>query len=211
MRGGDDLLRLPVRTDRHSARKKIRSYDVALPPARSDAFSVDGGLRVTQHFPRVLARHRFALLVTAVAGPAAGPSFGAGSASAQNAAAPITRHVESNDPRPSANSILAYAIADDGSLAPIDGSPFATGGTGFQDLSFALGPFDNDQQLVLSPDGRSVYAVNAGSNTVAAFHALPDGTLSPLLGWPTGESSLVLSFKKEQVFNVCPVSHPRSG
>ena len=144
---------------------------------------------MTQHFHRVRAGHRFALLATAVASLATGPSFGADNASVQNVAAPITRHVvyvESNDPQPGANSILAYGIAEDGSLLPIAGSPFATGGTGFRDPSFALGPFDNDQQLVLSRNANTIFAVNAGSDTVAALHASPDGTLSPLLGWPTG-------------------------
>lgn len=137
---------------------------------------------------RIRARNGLALVSAAVAGLAASPSLGAADgAGGQPAAAPITRHVlyvESNDPRPSANGIFAYGIAADGSLAPIDGSPFATGGTGFRDPSFALGPFDNDQQMVLSLDRNTLFAVNPGSNTLSAMHASPDGRLSPMLGWP---------------------------
>lgn len=124
---------------------------------------------------------------------------------AANAASPITRHVvyvESNDPRPNSNGILAYGIAEDGSLKPLGGSPFATGGTGFVDPSFALGPFDNDQQLVLSRNQDTLFAVNSGSNTLSAFHVSPDGRLSTLLGWPTrsgGSTPVSIGRKGDQL------------
>ena len=40
---------------------------------------------------------------------------------------------------------------------------FLSKGTGFFDPSYGLGPFDNDQNLIVSPDGKALYAVNAGS------------------------------------------------
>jgi DNA-binding beta-propeller fold protein YncE len=123
---------------------------------------------------------RSLLVSTALIGVSAGRTLAADT--------PITRHVvyvESNDTRPNSNGILAYGIADDGSLTPIKGSPFATGGTGFMDPSFSLGPFDNDQQLVLNGRQDTLFAVNPGSNSLSAMHVSPNGRLSPMLGWPT--------------------------
>ncbi len=96
-----------------------------------------------------------------------------------------TVYVESNSTKKNQNSVLAYGISDDGSLHQLRGSPFHTDGTGYYDPSFALGPFDNDQQLTLGQDGQTLYAVNAGSNSITALHIARDGGLSGLLGWPT--------------------------
>ena len=134
---------------------------------------------------RIRTSCRLALVSATIMGLTAIRSFGD---EPTDRTLPITRHtvyVESNDPRTNANGILAYGIADDGSLRPIAGSPFATGGTGFIDPSFALGPFDNDQQMALSRNQDTLFAVNPGSNTLAAFHVSPNGSLSNLLGWPT--------------------------
>lgn len=148
---------------------------------------------MTMRNHRVRTHCRLALVSATLMSLAATRSFGA---EQTDAARPITRHVlyvESNDSHANANGILAYAIAGDGSLRAIAGSPFATGGTGFVDPSFALGPFDNDQQLVLSRSLDTLFAVNPGSNTVAAFHVAPNGSLSNQLGWPirTGGSTPV--------------------
>ena len=142
---------------------------------------------------------RLSMISTALVG------FATSHALAAELATPITQHavyVETNDPRPNSNGILAYAIANDGSLRPIKGSPFATGGTGFVDPSFALGPFDNDQQLVLSRNESTLFAVNSGSNTLTAFHVAPDGRLSNLLGWPTrsgGSTPISIGRKGDQL------------
>jgi len=82
----------------------------------------------------------------------------------------------------SGNAILAYEIKADGSLLPVAGSPFATGGDGFFDSSFKLGPFDVDQEMALA--NNVLYAVNAGSNTISAFTIAEDGALSALSGQP---------------------------
>ena len=82
----------------------------------------------------------------------------------------------------SGNAILAYDIHGDGSLHALPGSPFPTGGTGFFDPSFVLGPFDVDQELALDND--VLYAVNGGSNTISALRVAGDGSLSPLPGQP---------------------------
>jgi 6-phosphogluconolactonase (cycloisomerase 2 family) len=92
--------------------------------------------------------------------------------------------VESNISAPASNSILAYSIADDGSLNPLPGSPFLTDGTGFYDSSFKLGPFDNDQNIILDRDRDILWAVNGGSNTITAFRLGKNGKPTLLPGSP---------------------------
>ena len=82
----------------------------------------------------------------------------------------------------SGNAILAYDIQGDGSLHALPGSPFQTGGRGFFDPSYALGPFDVDQEMALNDD--VLYAVNSGSNSISAFRIGYDGTLHPVAGQP---------------------------
>ena len=55
----------------------------------------------------------------------------------------------SNDP--AGNAILAYNRDAQGKLTPLPGSPFPTGGLGVSP-SFALGPFDSDQEIILNAD-----------------------------------------------------------
>jgi len=93
-------------------------------------------------------------------------------------------YVESNVTQAGQNSILAYRIDPDGSLRPLIGSPFLTGGTGYYDSSFKLGPFDNDQNVILNGARSILYAVNGGSNTIAALRLDRDGRPTPLPGSP---------------------------
>ena len=90
-------------------------------------------------------------------------------------------YVESNDP--GGNAILAYRRHADGSVAPLPGSPFATGGLG---LSFGtdLGPFDSDGAIVADRARRLLFAVNGGSDSIAVFRIAADGALSPVAGSP---------------------------
>ena len=100
-------------------------------------------------------------------------------------------YVESNIT--SANSILAYTRGKNGTLTPLPGSPFSTHGKGVIDPSLKLGPFDADQLIVANPQRTLLFAVNPGSNTVAAFHIRPDGTLYDVEGspFPSGGSNPV--------------------
>ena len=93
-------------------------------------------------------------------------------------------YLETNDFHDNANAILAYRQKADGSLAPLPGSPFLTGGAGLANPKQVLGPDDNDDAVVISPDGRFLLAVNGGSNTVAVFGINPDGTLVAVPGSP---------------------------
>ena len=71
------------------------------------------------------------------------------------------------------NSILAFK--NDGSGKPTFVGSTAAGGIGVFDKTFALGPFDSDQNLITNPEGTLLFAVNSGSNSVAVFHITPDG------------------------------------
>ncbi len=90
-------------------------------------------------------------------------------------------YVESNNPNPGQNAVLAYrADPATGGLTPLAESRFLTGGTGQRNAAEALGPDDSDKEVVASPDGRFLFAVNQGSNTISTFDVEPDGSLSLL-------------------------------
>ena len=93
-------------------------------------------------------------------------------------------YVETNDITPNANAILAYSRNADGSLSPLAGSPFATGGTGVGNPAQGLGPDDSDDELIANADHTLLFAVNAGSDTIAVFHIASDGSLSAVSGSP---------------------------
>ena len=99
-------------------------------------------------------------------------------------------YVESNDP--AGNAIFAFSRAGDGSLTPLAGSPFPAGGLGITP-TFALGPFDSDQEVIVNPAGTMLFAVNGGSDTIAVFGINNDGTLTPVEGspFPSGGSNPV--------------------
>src|SRR5579862_2260715 len=71
------------------------------------------------------------------------------------------------------NSILTFK--NDGSGSPTFLGSTPAGGIGAFDATFALGPFDSDQNLIVSPDGTLLFAVNSGSNSVAVFRITSDG------------------------------------
>jgi 6-phosphogluconolactonase (cycloisomerase 2 family) len=101
-----------------------------------------------------------------------------------------TVYVESNDPN--GNAIFAFSRASDGSLTPLPGSPFPTGGLGLTP-TFNLGPFDSDQEVILNPSGSMLFAVNGGSDSISVFQVNNDGSLSAVAGSPfsSGGSSPV--------------------
>ncbi|AXC13735.1 hypothetical protein ACPOL_4463 [Acidisarcina polymorpha] len=93
-------------------------------------------------------------------------------------------YVESNLKAPNANSIYAFARQANGSLSPVAGSPFKTGGAGVQDTSLNVGPYDSDQNIITNADHSLLFAVNSGSDTIAVFHIQQDGSLKPIAGSP---------------------------
>jgi 6-phosphogluconolactonase len=112
---------------------------------------------------RVLVSAATALAV--VAGPAAA------SAMADDKAL----YTQTNDP--AGNVVQKFDRAGDGRLTPA--GTFATGGVGLADLGGRQGAIE------LSEDGDTVYATNAGSNTVSAFRVRDDG-LERIGTFPSG-------------------------
>src|SRR5947209_2560809 len=90
-------------------------------------------------------------------------------------AAIATVYVESNNPGAGQNAVLAFNRSADGTLTQI--GTFSTHGTGQLNLPKVVGPDDSSQEVVATPDGRFLYAVNQGSGTVAAFRIERDGSL----------------------------------
>jgi 6-phosphogluconolactonase (cycloisomerase 2 family) len=86
-----------------------------------------------------------------------------------------TVYVESNNPEPGHNAVLAFTRSENGSLRQI--GTFSTHGTGQLNLPKVVGPDDSSQEVVATPDGRFLFAVNQGSNTIAAFRIRRDGSL----------------------------------
>jgi 6-phosphogluconolactonase (cycloisomerase 2 family) len=100
-------------------------------------------------------------------------------------------YVESNNP--AGNTILAYLRDDsDGSLTPLPGSPYPTGGLGLN-YTTALGPFDSDQEVIVNAAHTLLFAVNGGSDSISVFWIGKDGSLSPVDGspFPSGGSDPV--------------------
>ena len=100
-----------------------------------------------------------------------------------------TIYLESNST--AGNSILTYTF--NFTAAPVLKATTPTDGIGVFDSTFALGPFDSDQNLIENAGGTLLFAVNSGSNTVAVFNIQPDGSLVPVHNspFPSGGSDPV--------------------
>jgi 6-phosphogluconolactonase (cycloisomerase 2 family) len=90
-------------------------------------------------------------------------------------------YVESNNPNPGQNAILAYSEnTKTGALSLLPHGRYLTGGTGYRNAGPALGPDDSDKEIIVTPDHRFLFAVNQGSDTIAEFDINSDGSLSLL-------------------------------
>jgi 6-phosphogluconolactonase len=77
----------------------------------------------------------------------------------------------------SANYVVVYARAEDGSLARLDS--VATGGKGSgPDPVFGTDPLTSQDAVILSEDNRFLFVVNAGSNDVSSFRVSSSGRLT---------------------------------
>jgi len=103
---------------------------------------------------------RFVLRLAAIGGSAVLAATAFASAPLSVSAATHETHVYVNDNTAGANTIAAFTINGDGSLTPVPGSPFATGGAGKGALVGSQG------SIQATADGRFVIAVDAGSNEV---------------------------------------------
>jgi Lactonase, 7-bladed beta-propeller len=98
-------------------------------------------------------------------------------------------YLESNST--AGNSIFAFKFNFTTSPTLLSTTP--AGGIGVYDKTFALGPFDSDQNLIENPEGTLLFAVNSGSNSIAVFLINSDGTLTAVDGspFPSGGSDPV--------------------
>jgi 6-phosphogluconolactonase len=106
----------------------------------------------------------FALLAVGLAGPAVG------SASADSPAH-VAGHVYVNDNTAGTNTIAAFDRHADGSLTPVDGSPFPAGGAGSGKGLASQGA------VQVTDNGRYLLAVDPGSNQVSVLRIEHDGSL----------------------------------
>jgi 6-phosphogluconolactonase (cycloisomerase 2 family) len=84
-------------------------------------------------------------------------------------------YTETENTTPGQNAVIAYSQNGAGQLTEI--GSFYTDGTGVANTGL-LGPQDTDKEVIASPDGRFLFAVNQGSNTVAVFNVRGDGFLN---------------------------------
>ena len=111
-----------------------------------------------------------AAVVMAVPASAAGHRSPPGSSSATYGST-VVGHVYVNDNTTGTNTIGAFDRHADGTLTPEAGSPFDAGGAG-------TGNGLADQGAIqISPDGRYVLAVDAGSNQISVLRIRHDGSL----------------------------------
>src|SRR5277367_675812 len=106
-----------------------------------------------------------------------------------NPAATSALYTETN--ATTGNSVLAYSRASTGSLTSIGSYPTGGTGTGLPTYQGAL-PFPiggATGAVALNPAGTFLYAVDAGSDDVAAFSVATDGTLTFINFYQTGGTS----------------------
>jgi 6-phosphogluconolactonase len=103
-------------------------------------------------------------------------AFAAAAGPASATASRVVGHVYVNDNTAVANTVAGFDRHADGSLTPISGSPFATGGAG----TGATVP--SQGALQMSDDGKYLLAVDAGSNEISVLRILHDGALRQIPG-----------------------------
>lgn len=132
-----------------------------------------------------LVPHPFPARATIAALTALALWFGAWTA---HAASPKSKtvsnvlYVQTNDPDEGENAILLYNRGSDGRLTYVASYP--TGGTGMANFGQIIGPNDADQDLITNPEHTLLFAVNAGSDSIAVFDIAPNGSLTPVKGSP---------------------------
>jgi 6-phosphogluconolactonase len=90
----------------------------------------------------------------------------------------VAGYVYVNDNTAASNTVAGFVRHEDGTLAPLAGSPFAAGGAGAGHIIGSQGA------LQRSADHRYLLAADAGSNQIAVLRIRPDGTLEQAEGSP---------------------------
>ena len=115
-----------------------------------------------------------ALGVCLLATLAAAAAIGSGTAAA--AASPVVGHVYVNDDTAGTNTIAGFNRHANGTLTPMTGSPFATGGAG------AGSGLASQGALQVAAGGRLLLAVDPGSNQISVLRIGAGGALTPISG-----------------------------
>jgi hypothetical protein len=118
------------------------------------------------------------------AGLAALAATAAFSASLGAFASDVVGHVYVNDNTAGTNTIAAFDRHADGTLTPIDGSPFAAGGAGTGTVVGSQGA------LQVTADGRYLVAVDAGSSQISVLRVRPDGSLRAVEDVPVSSGGI---------------------
>jgi 6-phosphogluconolactonase (cycloisomerase 2 family) len=123
---------------------------------------------------------RLALGAVTLAGVGFTTTLGAAAAGAADSTSastlPVQGYVYVDDNTVGTNTIAAFSRHADGSLTPLQGSPFAAGGGGTGHGLASQGAIQR------SIDGRFVVAVDAGSNQISVLRVQNDGSLKLLPG-----------------------------
>jgi 6-phosphogluconolactonase len=125
-------------------------------------------------------RMRLRVLI-ALAPIAVAAAVAAGTASASSS---VIGHVYVNDNTAGQNTIAAFDRHSDGTLTPVQGSPFPAGGAG---TGAGIG---SQGALQVTSDGRYLLAVDAGSNEVSVLRIDSDGALRPVGGGPVASGGI---------------------
>jgi 6-phosphogluconolactonase len=128
-----------------------------------------------QEIKHVLKRGRSGALILGLAAAAAVavPASASASTGASRADfSPVVGHVYVDDNTAGTNTIGAFNRHADGTLTPQAGSPFVAGGTGTGAGLASQGA------IQITPDGRFLIAVDAGSNQISVLRIHFDGSLS---------------------------------
>ena len=127
-------------------------------------------MRVSSRF---LARRVISPVLLGLIGAAAAVVPAAAAASDGSGAA---NHVYVNDGTAGSNTVAVFDRHVNGTLTPAPGSPFKTGGAGTGTGLASQGA------VQISPDGRFLLAVDAGSDQVSVLRIRDDGTLKQVTG-----------------------------
>jgi hypothetical protein len=142
-----------------------------LHPAKGEAMEIQAGQMCSFAIAQFARRQFFGSLIGLMALATATTAWSAGVSD--------IIWLESNST--AGNSILAFQ--NNGTATPTFLSSTPAGGIGVYDGTFALGPFDSDQNLITNPEGTLLFAVNSGSNSIAVFNITSTG-LTPVAGSP---------------------------
>jgi 6-phosphogluconolactonase len=131
----------------------------------------------------VLKRGGLGVLILGLAAAAAAAVPAAASASTGDS--PVVGHVYVNDNTAGTNTIGGFDRHADGKLTPEAGSPFVAGGAGTGAGLASQGA------IQITPDGRFLLAVDAGSNQISVLRIHSDGSLSLVPGGVVSSGGLL--------------------